>query len=151
MSRAGRRHAFAYLPDLANTLARLLDREAELEDAAVFHFAGHVLTFRPTGRSHRAGGGRAAACRSAPFPWLLTAGAPFDETVRELREMRYLWDRPIGLDNRKLVAFLGEEPRTDLALALRATVADLLEAAPDRWASPGASAKISWTRSAATA
>ena len=28
--------------------------------------------------------------------------------------MRYLWKRPIGLDNAKLVAFLGEEPATPL-------------------------------------
>jgi nucleoside-diphosphate-sugar epimerase len=36
-------HAFAYLPDMAEVLARLLDREAELADFERFHFAGHWL------------------------------------------------------------------------------------------------------------
>ena len=30
-------------------------------------------------------------------------------TMREMLEMRYLWRKPLRLDNRKLVAFLGEE------------------------------------------
>jgi len=36
-------HAWAYLPDLAETTARLLDREADMVDFEVFHFAGHWL------------------------------------------------------------------------------------------------------------
>ncbi len=36
-------HAWAYLPDLAETTARLLDREADLTDFEVFHFRGHWL------------------------------------------------------------------------------------------------------------
>ena len=47
------------------------------------------------------------------------------ETFREMIEMRYLWTRPIGLDNAKLVAFLGEEPHTPLDAAMRATLADM--------------------------
>lgn len=143
-------HAFAYLPDLANTLGQLLDREGELEDAAVYHFGGHVLTFRELGQAIAAATGQPDLPIRAFPRWLLTVAAPFDETLRELREMTYLWDRPIGLDNRKLIAFLGEEPRTELAVALRATVADLLEPPP---APPAArpAARICWTRSAAAA
>jgi hypothetical protein len=33
---------------------------------------------------------------------------------REVVEMRYLWPVPIGLDNTKLRAFLGQEPHTPL-------------------------------------
>jgi len=51
--------------------------------------------------------------------------SPFVETLRELLEMRYLWERPIGLDNARLVAFLGGEPHTPLETALRATLADM--------------------------
>ncbi len=39
--------------------------------------------------------------------------------------MRYLWQQPLALDNRKLVAFLGEEPHTDTEPMLRATLARL--------------------------
>ena len=60
--------------------------------------------------------------------------SPFVETFREMREMRYLWKRPVKLDNSKLVAFLGHEPHTPLDIAVRATLAGLdcidTEAAP---------------------
>ncbi len=36
-------HAFAYLPDMAEAMGRLVDRESELADFEVFHFAGHWL------------------------------------------------------------------------------------------------------------
>ena len=34
--------------------------------------------------------------------------------LREALEMRYLWKQPLRLDNAKLTAFLGEEPKTPL-------------------------------------
>jgi hypothetical protein len=40
--------------------------------------------------------------------------APFVPTIRELREMRYMWDVPVGMRNAKLVATLGREPHTPL-------------------------------------
>jgi hypothetical protein len=36
------------------------------------------------------------------------------EHMRELLEMRYLWQNPIRLDNTRLLAFLSEEPHTPL-------------------------------------
>jgi nucleoside-diphosphate-sugar epimerase len=126
-------HAFAYLPDLAETLARLLDREAELAALESFHFAGHWLE-----RSDA----MAAAIRRVtgdarlpvlPFPYpLVQALSPFVEMMRELLEMRYLWERPIGLDGAKLRAFLGEVPSTPLDAAVRETLSDMgcLGAAP---------------------
>ena len=61
-----------------------------------------------------------------PFPYpLIYALAPFNETFRELLEMRYLWRRPIGLDNTRLVRFLGAEPHTPLDRAMTATLADM--------------------------
>jgi nucleoside-diphosphate-sugar epimerase len=60
------------------------------------------------------------------FPWLLaTLAAPFVTLFRELREMRYLWRQPLQLDNRKLVAFLGNEPHTGLDQAVETTLRGL--------------------------
>jgi len=133
-------HAWAYLPDLAETTARLLDREAELGCFETFHFAGHWL---------ERGDEMAAAIRRVaarpdlpikPFPWpAIWALAPFVETFRELLEMRYLWRRPIGLDGGRLAAFLGAVPATSLDAAVRATLTDMgaLEAeAPLGFAAP---------------
>jgi nucleoside-diphosphate-sugar epimerase len=119
-------HAFAYMPDLAETLARLVDDEARLANFEVFHFRGHWL----------AGGGelgesiRRVVRRSdlpiRAFPWIVVqAAAPFNETFREVLEMRYLWRKPIGLDDAKLAGFLGEVPHTPLDTAMRATLADM--------------------------
>ena len=39
-------------------------------------------------------------------------------TTRELLEMKPLWREPVRLDNRKLLATLGNEPRTPLPEAV---------------------------------
>ncbi|WP_297692251.1 NAD-dependent epimerase/dehydratase family protein [Phenylobacterium sp.] len=117
----GVRHAWAYLPDLAETAARLLMMEAELAAHASFHFAGHALT----GRELRAGFEAAVGHRLPirPFPWFaLPAVAPFNETLRELLEMRYLWRDEVVLDNARLVATLGAEPHTPIEIALDETL-----------------------------
>ena len=51
--------------------------------------------------------------------------APFVVTLRELQEMRYLWQQPVRLDNAKLVAVLGREPHTALDAAVEATLEGL--------------------------
>jgi nucleoside-diphosphate-sugar epimerase len=119
-------HAFAYLPDLAETMARLIDREDDLADFDVFHFAGHWLARGDDlARSIRRVTGD-ARLPIWPFPYtLIRALAPFNETFRELLEMRYLWRKPVGLDNTKLVRFLGEEPHTPLDRAMAASLADM--------------------------
>jgi hypothetical protein len=67
------------------------------------------------------------------FPWWLTAlASPFVPTLRELREMRYLWQRPVRMRNARLVALLGAEPHTPFDAAVRATLEGLgcLQAPP---------------------
>jgi nucleoside-diphosphate-sugar epimerase len=119
-------HALAYLPDLAETAARLLDREAELANFEVFHFKGHWLDRADelAASIRRVTGDPKLPIR--PFPYALVyALSPFVETFRELLEMRYLQQKPIGLDNAKLAAFLGAEPHTPLDTAIRATLGDM--------------------------
>ena len=119
-------HAFAYLPDMAETLARLLDRRADLADFESFHFAGHWLARGDDmANAIRRVSGR-ARIPLLPFPYpVVVALSPFDETLRELLEMRYLWRRPIGLSDAKLRAFLGDVPSTPLDAALRITLEDM--------------------------
>ena len=119
-------HAYAYMPDLAETLARLMDAEDRLADFEVFHFRGHYLAHNAElGAAIRRVTGR-PGLPIRPFPYVVVwAVAPFNETLRELLEMRYLWTHPIGLDNAKLVAFLGAEPHTPFDAALKATLSDM--------------------------
>jgi len=51
--------------------------------------------------------------------------------MRELWEMRYLWQVPIRLDNTKLVSILGNEPHTPAEGAVRASLAGLGEMSRD--------------------
>jgi len=119
-------HTWAYLPDLAETFARLLEREEELQPFAVFHFRGHAFErgVEIAEATREAAGNPSAPIRSLPW-FAIYALAPFSETFREMLEMRYLWRETVLLDNTKLVAFLGEEPHTPLDSALRETLRGL--------------------------
>jgi nucleoside-diphosphate-sugar epimerase len=116
-------HAWAYLPDVAEGFARLAEREKSLDPFATYHFAGH---WDPDGTAMTAAIATAVGrpgLKVKPLPWtLLRIVAPFNETVRELLEMRPLWQQAVRLDNRKLVATLGDEPRTPLPDAVAATL-----------------------------
>jgi nucleoside-diphosphate-sugar epimerase len=117
--------AFAYLPDLGEAAAALLDRADELGAYEVFHFRGDVLTpVQLLAALRRASGNPRLS--AFPFPWpLVRLMGLWNETMRELMEMRYLWRAPITLANDKLTAFLGEEPHTSLDTALREALGEL--------------------------
>ena len=119
-------HDWAYLPDLAETIMQLIERADELPAFARFHFEGHwfdegVEIARATAR---VAGIFDTRIKSLPW-WAIYLAAPFVETFREMLEMRYLWKKPLRLDNRKLVAFLGAEPHTPTDLALYQSLAGI--------------------------
>jgi len=116
-------HAWAYLPDLAETMVRLAERD-DLAGFEVFHMRGQTQTGQQlVDAMARVAGRKLAVSR---IPWLgVRAIAPFNETMREMLEMRYLWNEPVLLDNTKLVARLGAEPHTPLDDALRAALAGM--------------------------
>jgi nucleoside-diphosphate-sugar epimerase len=113
-------HDWAYLPDLAETMVRLVEHEDDYAPFEVFHFEGHWLSpgieiaqavRRVVGRPR---------LPILPLPWFVFRLASlFNETFREMLEMRYLWRRPLRLDNAKLVRVLGAEPHTPLDQAVR--------------------------------
>ncbi|GLR82836.1 NAD(P)H-binding protein [Azospirillum oryzae] len=119
-------HQWAYLPDVAETAMRLLDREAALGDDAMFHMDGHwdADGSRMVAAIARAFGEPDLPVRRMPW-WLLRLAGLAVPLFRELGEMRYLWQQPVRLDNRRLLALLGEEPHTPLVLAVRRTLEGL--------------------------
>ena len=114
-------HSWAYLPDLAETMARLI--ECDLPAYEVFHFRGHWLE-RGVEMAElvcRASG--IGVDRIKPFPWwAVKLAAPFVNAFHEMLEMRYLWQIPLQLDNSKLRALIGAEAHTPLEHALAATL-----------------------------
>lgn len=122
--RAAVGHSWAYLPDLAETIAGLADIETRLSPFEVFHFEGHWLEsgMEMVSAIRRATGKPELPIKTFPWP-LLYLAAPFSTFARELIEMRYLWKTSLRLDNRKLRAVLGNEPHTPLDDAVAATLA----------------------------
>lgn len=122
---ASLRHAWAYLPDVGETVALLLDREPELAAFERFHFRGHWVDGNTMANAIRGASAKPALpIRAFPW-WFATLTAPFVTLFREVREMRYLWQQPLQLDNRKLVGLLGTEPHTPLDAAVAATMRGL--------------------------
>lgn len=124
--RRGIGHQWAYLPDVAETAMRLLDREADLGDDAMFHMDGHwdADGDQMVAAITRAFGEPDLPVRRIPW-WMLRLGGLAVPLLREISEMRYLWQQPVRLDNRRLLDFLGEEPHTPLDLAVRRTLVGL--------------------------
>lgn len=121
--RRGTGHQWAYLPDVAETMVQLVEREAQLEPFARFQMAGHwdadggamIAAIR------RASGQPQLKLRAFPW-WLIVLGQPFVAVFRELAEMRYLWRLPAHMSNRRLLRVLGAEPHTPLDAAVLATL-----------------------------
>ena len=122
----GAGHAWAYLPDLAETMAQLIDREPELAAFETFHFGGHWMEdgVELAEAVVRVAGNPRIPIRRFPW-WAMKLAAPFFTLAWELQEVRYLWKGPVRLDNRKLTAFLGSEPHTPLDTAVSVTLEGL--------------------------
>lgn len=144
-------HQWSYLPDVARTMVALLERRDSLEPFATFHMAGHwdadgTQMAEAIRRAVVRRGGAQPKLR--PFPWwLVTLASPFVATLRELREMRYLWSEPVCMSNDRLTAVLGREPHTPLDEAVEATLDGMGCLAP----APSPSSKSSMATHAAAA
>ena len=118
-------HQWAYLPDVAETMVRLVEHDG-LDAFATFHMEGH---WDEDGTQMVSAIRRALGRPDLPvrrLPWRLMAlASPFVPLFRELREMKYLWEQPVRMSNARLRAALGAEPHTPLDEAVRATLLDL--------------------------
>lgn len=118
-------HSWAYLPDLAEAMARLLDAGDRLEAFERVQFGG-FYDQSGTGivDAIERVTGRAIVRRRFPW-WAMRLLSPFAGFPREAAEIAQYWRHPVRLDNARLVELIGDEPRTPLDQAIRATLADL--------------------------
>jgi nucleoside-diphosphate-sugar epimerase len=119
-------HDWAYLPDAGEAFAQLMDREAELDDFAMFHFRGFWDKdgMEMIAAIRKVTGKPSLLVKSLPW-FFFKLASPFNETLRELYAMRPLWTTPIQLDNTRLLRFLGKEPNTGLDRAVETTLRGL--------------------------
>ncbi len=122
-------HAWAYLPDLAETFAALAALRSSLGSFERFHFAGHFVTPEQMG---------AAITHAAPIP-VRVGRFPFamlrllglvDPVMREIGKMGYLWRNPMQLRDDRLDALLGPGFGTPFESAVAATVRPFFEGRP---------------------
>lgn len=118
-------HAYAYLPDLAETFARLLDRSDRLHPHERVQFEG---TWDADGQTMleaiRSVVGRDVPQKAFPW-WLMRLLSPFGGFPKEVMEIEPVWRHPMRLDNQRLIEVLGEEPRTPLGRAVERTLTDM--------------------------
>ncbi|AWI85773.1 epimerase [Alloyangia pacifica] len=128
-------HAYAYLPDLAEAFAQLLDSPDRLLPHECLQFEGlWDADGRTLVETIRGVVGRSVPERSFPW-WLMRLAAPFGGFPREAIEIEPVWRHPMRLDNTRLVELLGAEPRTPLSLAIEQSLADI-GCLPDATAAP---------------
>ena len=112
------RHAWAYLPDFAESIVQLVEREARLPAFSSFNHGGHQIDGAEMAEALDRVVGRKLPRKRLPW-FAIAMVSPFVETLREMLEMRYLWDNAVLMDNAKLIKTLGAEPHTPLDDALR--------------------------------
>lgn len=121
---------FAYLPDFAETFVAIAARADALKFFDTFHFKGHQLAHEDW---HAAltkyvqdEKGYDGELKTARFSWrLFSVLRLVIPIVKSIYEMRYLWLNAHELDNRKLIALIGEEPHTPMQIALARTVSNM--------------------------
>jgi nucleoside-diphosphate-sugar epimerase len=125
-------HAWAYLPDLARVFERVAAQRARLPVYEVMHFPGYAedgdALLRGIERAARKCGvlRPTTPLARASMPWpLLRVGGLFVPMLRELVEMRYLWDTPHRLSGERLAQLVGALPVTPLEQALEEALREL--------------------------
>jgi nucleoside-diphosphate-sugar epimerase len=118
-------HSWAFLPDLAEAAARLLDVQGRLAPFERLQFGGFVDdSGTALIEAVQASAGHKLAVRQFPW-WLMTLLAPFGGFPREAAEIAQYWKHPVRLDNKRLVELIGDEPHTPLPDAVGASLYDL--------------------------
>ncbi len=123
-------HAWAYLPDLAQTFVHVAARRDSLDRHTSLHFPGHTMTGTRlaeavTDSALNLGVLRAGQrLRIAPLPWgWLRLGGLVVPMWRELAELRYLWNETHRLDGHALTQLIGTLPATPLGPAVETALA----------------------------
>jgi nucleoside-diphosphate-sugar epimerase len=111
-------HTWAYLPDVAQTVAELAEMKDQLNAYNVFHFKGYQASFAQMAQTIHTTTSENVTIKKFPW-WLLRLVSPFSTLFRGLLEMRYLWNKPVNLSDKKLISVLKKPvPHTPLGEAL---------------------------------
>jgi len=114
-------HAWAYLPDFAQTMVRLVERRATFGPCETFGFPGHAVT------GHQLIAAIEGVTKSKfnirPMSWwMIKTIGQLLAIGRELAELEYLWRVPHSISGEKLKAAISDVPHTPLPEAVAASL-----------------------------
>ena len=115
-------HAFAYLPDFAETFVRVAEKRQSLPAYATLNFEGHTLTGNQMKQAVEETTGKTMKARNVPWLLLRLVGL-VNPVLKAVVEMSYLWRVPHSLDGSELAKLI-DVPRTPIQAALRQTIID---------------------------
>lgn len=117
------RHQWAYMPDLARVGADLLGMTERLTPFEVVHFKGYIANPQRDFLQlvARMAGAPQLPIRTIPW-WVLRLMGLFDPVLRELMEMRYLFDSAIIIDDSRRQDLLPNFVNTPVEVAVKTTV-----------------------------
>lgn len=93
LSPANTKHAWAYVPDLARTFVNVGEARETLPKFSVVNFAGYAITMEQMAAALERATGRTLKLKSFPWPFIRFASI-FVASMRELPELRYMWQLP---------------------------------------------------------
>jgi nucleoside-diphosphate-sugar epimerase len=114
-------HAFAYLPDLANAFCALAEQRDRLESTSTFHFAGHGVTIGEFVEAVARAASHPVKVKALPW-WAMRLMAIVSPAMRDVVEMKYLWDRPHRLEDPSFATLCGPIASTPLDAAIAASL-----------------------------
>jgi nucleoside-diphosphate-sugar epimerase len=117
-------HEWAYLPDLAEAMRRLVEARAALPPFAQFGFPGHAVTGREMVGAVSRACGRGFKVSGMPWTMLRLLGTVVP-IFRELSEVAYLWSTPHAIDGTRLAGVIGDIPFTPLDRAVASALLEL--------------------------
>lgn len=117
-------HSWAYMPDLAEAFARLMDAAGRLAPFEVVQFEGF---YDETGRGMiEALQGVVGPVPVRRFPWwAMQLAAPFGGFPREAADIAPYWRHAVRMDKTRLVELIGAEPHTPIERAVEASLASM--------------------------
>jgi len=116
-------HQWAYVPDLARVGTDLLEISERLAPCEIVHFKGYIASKQGEflRLAAREAGAPQVAIRTIPW-WMLRLIGLVDPVVRELLEMRYLFERAVIIDDPRRRELLPNFIDTPIEVAVRETV-----------------------------
>lgn len=114
-------HAWAWLPDMARAMVALADARKDFDTFEEFGFPGYTLTGAELIQCIEVAVGKPV--RVSNMPWFVVRSVGlFSPLMREVAEMRYLWNAAHGIDGTKFHAAVPDFKATPVQEAISAAL-----------------------------